>query len=124
VAEGLRARHDIEQALNIIKENTLMNPSSHRMLGIRALTRAGGAAALAVISLTLGGVEAGAHTQIVTPPSQDEPVVSGPISKPFAQAHCNAAAPEVLGTDSVVGFAPYAALPCPAVANPGGQVHP
>ena len=25
---------------------------------------------------------------------------------------------------SVVGFAPYASLPCPAVANPGGQVNP
>ena len=79
--------------------------------------------ATVAISLALP-LLASAHTKIITPPSMDEPVVSGPIARPWAQAHCNAAAPEVLGSDSVVGFAPYAALPCPAVANPGDQVNP
>lgn len=82
-------------------------------------------AAAAAFAFTVGALpHAIAHTQIVTPPSKNEPVVKKPISNPWAQAHCNASAPEVLGTDSVVGFAPYQALPCPPVANPGGQVHP
>lgn len=82
-------------------------------------------AMLATIAFAVGAPPpAAAHRQIVTPPSKDEPVVDRPISNPWAQAHCNAAAPEVLGTDSVVGFAPYAALPCSPVPNPGGQVNP
>jgi hypothetical protein len=66
-----------------------------------------------------------AHSQVVTPPSSDEPVVSGPISNPWAQAHCNAASPAIIAdrSNGVVQFLPAAALPCPAVANPGGQVH-
>ena len=66
-----------------------------------------------------------AHSQVVTPKSRDVPVVSGPISKPWAQAHCHAASPAIVADRSkgVVQFLPAAALPCPAVANPGGQVH-
>ncbi len=66
-----------------------------------------------------------AHSQIVTPPPADDPVVMGPISNPWAQAHCNAASPAIVADRSkgVVQFLPAAALPCPAVANPGGQVH-
>jgi hypothetical protein len=53
------------------------------------------------------------------------PVVSGPISNPWPQAHCNAASPAIIAdrSNGVVQFLPGAALPCPAVANPGGQVH-
>jgi hypothetical protein len=66
-----------------------------------------------------------AHSQVVTPASGDEAVVSGPISNPWAQAHCNAASPAIIAdrSNGVVQFLPAAALPCPAVANPGGQVH-
>lgn len=68
---------------------------------------------------------ASAHTKIIQPPAHEDPVVSGPISQPWAQAHCNAASPEVVYEASgVVQFAPGTALPCPPVANPGGQVHP
>jgi hypothetical protein len=65
-----------------------------------------------------------AHTQTVNPPGQGDPgIVSDPISKPFAQAHCHAASPAVVATASngVVSFSPAGALPCPPVANPGGQ---
>lgn len=67
-----------------------------------------------------------AHSQVVQPPSHDEPVVSGPISRAWAQAHCNAAAPAVVAdaSDGVVRFRPGTALPCPLIANPGGQIHP
>jgi hypothetical protein len=66
-----------------------------------------------------------AHTKVITPPVHDEPVVSGPISRAWAQAHCNAASPEIVTDQSngVVRFAPGIALPCPAVPNPGGQIH-
>lgn len=66
-----------------------------------------------------------AHSQIVTPPSKEQPVVSGPISNAWAQAHCNAASPAIIAERSkgVVRFLPAGALPCPAVPNPGGQIH-
>jgi hypothetical protein len=66
-----------------------------------------------------------AHSQVVTPPGRDVPVVSGPISNAWAQAHCNAASPAIIADRSkgVVQFLPAAALPCPAVMNPGGQIH-
>ncbi len=86
------------------------------------------------IAATVGGsllvlVAAGpvfGHSQIVQPPSHDEPVVVGPISNAWAQAHCNSAAPAIVAnaSDGVVRFLPGAALPCPAITNPGGQVHP
>lgn len=64
-----------------------------------------------------------AHSQVVTSPGAGV-VVAGPISKPYAQAHCHSAAPGVVAEASkgVVVFNPQAALPCPAVLNPGGQV--
>lgn len=78
----------------------------------------------AISSFGIGS--AAAHSQTVQPPAKDAPTVQGPISQPFAQAHCNAQAPAVTGTASggVVIFSPQSALPCPPVANPGGQVHP
>ena len=66
-----------------------------------------------------------AHSQVVQPPSMDEPVVSGPISNPWAQAHCQAASPAIVdeASNGVVEFRPGAALPCPLIPNPGGQIH-
>jgi hypothetical protein len=67
---------------------------------------------------------AAAHTQTVTPPGQDGPVVSGPIARPWIQGHCQAAAPFVTGEASggVVIFSPQGEVACdPAITNPGGQ---
>jgi hypothetical protein len=79
--------------------------------------------ATAATLIAAGGVLA--HAQIVSPPGQDGAVVSGPISNAWAQAHCNAASPAIIADRSggVVQFLPAATLPCPAVPNPGGQVH-
>lgn len=81
-----------------------------------------GAAAVSVVF----AVPAAAHGQVVQPPSKDAPVVTGPISKAWAQAHCNAASPAIVAdaSNGVVAFPPGAALPCPPVPNPGGHVHP
>jgi hypothetical protein len=74
----------------------------------------------AALSLAAG---ASAHGIIVTPPGQTDPVVSEPISQPFAQAHCHAQSPAELGdSPAAAQFVPGAALPCPGVQNPGGQV--
>jgi hypothetical protein len=77
----------------------------------------------ALVLLAAMAIPVAAHSQTVTPPGKDA-VVSGPISKAWAQAHCHSAAPGVVATASngVVVFTPQGALPCPAVANPGGQV--
>lgn len=79
--------------------------------------------AIALMLVAAGGVLA--HAQVVTPRGWDDPVVSGPISNPWAQAHCNAASPAIIAdrSNQVVQFLPAAALPCPAIPNPGGQVH-
>lgn len=65
------------------------------------------------------------HSQKVTPPGVGEAVVDGPISNPWAQAHCNASSPAIVAerSNGVVQFLPATALPCPPIANPGGQVH-
>lgn len=79
-------------------------------------------AALALLAAM--AVPVAAHSQTVTPPGQDAAVVSGPISKAWAQAHCHAAAPAVVAgaSNGVVVFTPPAALPCtPDLKNPGGQ---
>jgi hypothetical protein len=79
---------------------------------------------LVAVAPLLMAVPAAAHTQTVTPPGQD-PVVSGPIARPWIQGHCQAAAPAVTGEASggVVVFSPQQALPCSdAITNPGGQV--
>ena len=81
-------------------------------------------ATLALLALT--AAPALAHGQTVQPPSKENPVVSGPISNAWAQAHCNAQSPAVVADASggVVIFTPQGPLPCPEVANPGGHVHP
>jgi hypothetical protein len=81
-------------------------------------------AALVAAAPLLMAVPAAAHTQTVTPPGQD-PVVSGPIARPWIQGHCQSAAPGVTGEASggVVIFSPQQALPCSdQITNPGGQV--
>jgi hypothetical protein len=79
----------------------------------------------AVLVLGLTALPSSAHSQVVKPPAKDEPVVSGPISKPWAQAHCNAASPAIVAerSNGVVQFLPASALPCPPVPNPGGRIH-
>jgi hypothetical protein len=75
-----------------------------------------------VWALSIAG-GASAHGIIVTPPGQTGPVVSQPVSQPFAQAHCNAQSPaELSNSPAAAQFVPGAALPCPGVENPGGQV--
>lgn len=79
-------------------------------------------AALALLAAM--AVPVTAHTQTVTPPGQDEPVVQGPIARPWIQGHCRSAAPGVayLASNGVVDFFPHHELACdPAITNPGGQ---
>ena len=72
-------------------------------------------------ALSLAG-GASAHGIIVTPPGQTA-VVNQPVSQPFAQAHCHAQSPaELSNSPAAAQFVPGAALPCPGVPNPGGQV--
>lgn len=89
------------------------------------LRRTGLPASTALVLLMAVAGPVAAHSQSVQPPSKDAPVVSGPISNPWAQAHCNAASPSLVAdrSNGVVSFLPAAALACPAVPNPGGQIH-
>ncbi len=84
------------------------------------------AAILAVTAtLAIAVSSTAAHTQTVNPKGGDAGFTNEPISKAWAQAHCNAHAPAVVSgaSDGVVAFNPPTALPCPAsVTNPGGQV--
>jgi hypothetical protein len=81
-------------------------------------------AGASLLALLVAG-SALAHTQTVNPKGNGEGFSDRPISKPWAQAHCNAASPALVGEASggVVQFKPPTALACPAVPNPGGQVH-
>ena len=84
------------------------------MHSIRSLRRTLAAAVGAsLLALAVTGSALG-HSQIVQPPSKDEPVVTGPISRAWAQAHCNASSPAIVADRSggVVQFLPAAALPC------------
>jgi hypothetical protein len=80
---------------------------------------------LAAMMLVLSVGTAAAHTQTVTPNGNGDDFTK-PISKAWAQAHCNAQSPAIVADASggVVQFLPAGALPCPAVPNPGGQTHP
>ena len=90
---------------------------------ISSVWRAVAAAALLFAVSTAG---AAAHSITVTPNGNGEGFGPRPISKGWAQAHCNAASPGHIAdaSNGVVQFLPAGALPCPPVANPGGQVHP
>lgn len=65
-----------------------------------------------------------AHSQTVDPNGNGDGFTK-PISRAWAQAHCHAASPALVGeaSNGVVEFNPPTALPCPAVPNPGGQIH-
>lgn len=82
------------------------------------------AAILAAALSVVGAAAASAHSQTVNPNGNGDGFTK-PISNAWAQAHCNAASPSLVfeASNGVVAFNPAAALPCPAVANPGGQVH-
>jgi hypothetical protein len=97
---------------------------SNRQQSARRLSFAGLLAGTVMIGL--GALPAVAHSQLVQPPSKDAPVVAGPISNAWAQAHCHAASPAIVAerSDGVVQFLPAGPLPCPPVPNPGGQAHP
>jgi hypothetical protein len=79
--------------------------------------------AASLLALLVAG-SALAHTQTVNPKGNGEGFTK-PISNPWAQAHCNAASPALVNeaSNGVVQFLPAGALPCPAVPNPGGQIH-
>jgi len=79
---------------------------------------------VALAMLALSATAAAAHSQTVDPNGNGDGFTR-PISKAWAQAHCNAASPAVVSeaSDGVVAFNPAAVLPCPLVPNPGGQVH-
>ena len=91
----------------------------------RSLRRVARAVLASAMLLALGATSVAAHSQTVNPNGNGDGFTK-PISNPFAQAHCNSSAPVVVAKASggVVMFSPAAALPCPAIANPGGQVHP
>lgn len=83
------------------------------------------ATVLASLLIALSTGVASAHGLTVQPPAQDEPAVSGPVSRAWAQAHCHAQAPEAATAASggVVAFSPAGALPCsPDDTNPAGKV--
>jgi hypothetical protein len=91
----------------------------------RSFKRAARVVLAATMLLALGATSVAAHSQTVDPNGAGDGFTK-PISKPWAQAHCNSAAPETVleASGGVVRFSPAAALPCPANPNPGGQVHP
>lgn len=84
------------------------------------------ATALAALLIALSTGVAAAHGLTVSPRGQSEPVVQGPVSNAWAQAHCQAAAPETATAVSggVVVFNPAEKLDCGEVQNPGGRTHP
>ena len=92
---------------------------------VRTSMRLGASATGAIVLALAAAGSAFAHTQTVTPPGGD-PVVQGPISNPWAQAHCHANAPEVVAeaSNGVVVFSPQSNIKCPLVPTPGGQFHP
>lgn len=81
-------------------------------------------AAIVGVLLALSTGTVAAHTQTVDPNGNGGGFTK-PISNPWAQAHCNAQSPSIVAerSNGVVRFNPPAALPCPLVPNPGGQIH-
>jgi len=80
------------------------------------------AATTAALALLLPG-GASAHKLTVTPTGQDPVLLNKPMAQPWVQGHCRAQAPaELADSPGVAQFSPAAALPCPPVLNPGGQV--
>jgi hypothetical protein len=83
-----------------------------------------GATASAILMLVMSVASAAAHTQTVNPNGNGDGFTK-PISNAWAQAHCSAQSPSIVAerSNGVMAFSPAAALPCPLVPNPGGQVH-
>lgn len=117
VFKRAHGRGDQPRTVSQEQEVTFMRrPSFQRF--VRALLGA------SLLALLIAG-SALAHTQTVNPAGSGEGFSDRPISRAWAQAHCNAASPALVGeaSDGVVQFKPPTALTCPAVPNPGGQVH-
>lgn len=74
-----------------------------------------------LLSASIAG--ASAHQLTVNPPGQDPTLENQVVSTGWAQAHCQAAAPEKATANSdVITFTPDEALPCPdgpGEGNPG-----
>lgn len=96
------------------------------MLIQRVLRRVGRAAIAGTMLLALSSATVAAHRITVTPNGNGDGFGPRPISRAWAQAHCNAMSPFHIAESSkgVVQFLPAEALPCNPVANPGGQTHP
>lgn len=74
--------------------------------------------------LSMSVASASAHSLTVDPPGQDDPTVDQEVSTSFAQAHCEAEAPEKATENSeAVTFTPNEALDdCePGEGQPGGN---
>jgi hypothetical protein len=73
------------------------------------------ASLIVALLLATTAVAASAHRLTVEPPGQQEAVFDDAVSTGWAQAHCNAEAPEQATANSggVVTFTPAEALPCP-----------
>ena len=77
----------------------------------------------AVLPLALAAPAFG-HTQTVAPSGLDDPIRDGVgVSRVWAQAHCEGAAPAIVGSASngVMSFGPAGNLACSTALNPGGQ---
>lgn len=75
-----------------------------------------------LLSASVAG--ASAHSLTVDPPGQDPTLEDEMVSQPFAQAHCEAEAPEKATANSeVITFSPAKALDdCePGEGQPGGN---
>lgn len=80
----------------------------------------------ATMVLALGAGSAAAHLQTVTPNGNSDGFGPRPVSRSWAQAHCNANSPSHIAESSngVVQFTPAGPRDCDEIPNPGGQVHP
>lgn len=76
--------------------------------------------------LALSSATVAAHQVVITPNGNGDGFGPLPISKVWAQAHCNASSPSHIADSSkgVVQFLPASPKPCDPIANPGGQIHP
>lgn len=84
------------------------------------------ASLIGTLLVVLTATAVAAHSITVTPNGNADGFGPRPISRPWAQAHCNANSPSHIAESSngIVQFTPADALPCPAIENRGGQVHP
>lgn len=77
--------------------------------------RLGTALVTATIVAVTATASAAAHSQTIDP-NGNGPTRTKPVSRAWAQAHCNARSPEILATTAAHAansFTPAASLPCP-----------